>query len=97
MEGFLTTLVHMVDVHVDSKLQLPNIKAPYVRTHALNIYGDSLDSTTPFMAFSGHMHDSVTKPILRCMLGYTNDQRLHYHCHLMTLGIQVCLLISWHE
>ena len=25
-----------------------------------------------------HMRDSVTYPILRCMLGYTNDQQLHH-------------------
>jgi hypothetical protein len=44
-----------------------------------------------------HMPDSVTYPILRCMLCYTNDQQLHHKFHLMTLGVQVCLLISWHE
>ena len=41
------------------------------------------------------MRNSVTYPILRRMLGYTNDQQLHHQCHLTTLGIQVRLLISW--
>jgi hypothetical protein len=31
------------------------------------------------------------------MLGYTNGQQHSHKCHLTTLGIQVCLLISWHE
>ena len=31
------------------------------------------------------------------MLGYKNDQQPHYWCHLMTLGVQVRLLIFWHE
>ena len=26
------------------------------------------------------------------MLGYTNDQQFHHQCHLVILGIQVCLL-----
>ena len=43
------------------------------------------------------MRKSVTYLILRHMLGYANDQQLRSYCHLMTLGIQRCLLISWHE
>jgi hypothetical protein len=43
------------------------------------------------------MWNSVTYPNLRHMLGYTNDQQLHAECHLLTLGVQVLLLISWHE
>ena len=43
------------------------------------------------------MRDCVTYPILRCILGYIDDQQLHYDFHIMTLGSQVCLLISWHE
>ena len=39
------------------------------------------------------MRISVTYPILMHMLGYIDDQQLHHNCHLMTLGIQVCLLI----
>ena len=35
------------------------------------------------------MRYSVTYPILRHMLGYTNDQQLHHCCHLMTLGVHV--------
>jgi hypothetical protein len=41
------------------------------------------------------MNNSVTYPILRRMLSYTNDQQLHHQCHL--IGIQVHLLISRHE
>ena len=40
------------------------------------------------------MHNSVICPILRPMLGNTDDKQLHYQCHLMTLGVQVRLLIS---
>ena len=40
---------------------------------------------------------SVTYPILRHMLGYTNDQQLHHCCYFMTLGVQVHLLIYLHE
>ena len=40
---------------------------------------------------------SVTYPIWRCMLGYTDDQQLHHYCHLTTLDIQVHLLIYWHD
>ena len=41
-------------------------------------------NTTPFM------RESVTSfPVLRRILGYTDDQQLHHHFHLMTLGIQV--------
>jgi hypothetical protein len=35
--------------------------------------------------------------ILRCMLGYTNDQQLYCKCPLVTLGIQVHLLLYGHE
>ena len=42
------------------------------------------------------MHNSVTWPILRRMMGYIDDEQLQYKCHLMTLGVQVRLLISWH-
>ena len=40
-----------------------------------------------------HMCSSVTF----LMLGNIDDQQLHHSCHLVTLGVQVCLLISWHE
>jgi hypothetical protein len=41
---------------------------------------------------------SITYPILRHMLGYTNDhQQRNQSCHLMTLGIQMHLQIFWHE
>ena len=43
------------------------------------------------------MCSSVTYSSLRRMLGYTNDQQLHHYFHLMTFGIQVRLLTSWHE
>ena len=47
-----------------------------------------MQGTKPFVVFS------VTYPILRCILGHTNDQQ----CQLMTQGFQVCLLASsWHE
>ena len=42
------------------------------------------------------MYDSVTYPILRRMLGYTNDQQHYHYRHLMTLGSHVHLLISKH-
>ena len=44
-----------------------------------------------------HIYNSVIHHILRRMLGNTDDQRLHHYNQLMTLGIQVPLLISWHE
>jgi hypothetical protein len=31
------------------------------------------------------------------MLGYNNDKQLHNKFHLMTFGVHVRLLISWHE
>jgi hypothetical protein len=31
------------------------------------------------------------------MLNYTNDQQFHHRYELMTLGVQVHSLISWHE
>ena len=40
------------------------------------------------------MHNSVTYPTLRRMLGYSDDQQLHHHRHLTTLDIQVSLLIN---
>ena len=51
------------------------------------------------------MLDSVTYPIVRRMLGYTNDDFFEKKNPLdpfkvsphMTLGVQVCLLLSWHE
>jgi hypothetical protein len=49
------------------------------------------------MIFSMYMQNSITYHILRHMLGYNNEQQLHYLCHCMTLGIQVHLLISWHK
>ena len=48
--------------------------------------------TTPFTDFSVTSVIVSTYPIQRCMLGYIDDK-----CHLMTLGVQVHLLISWHE
>lgn len=45
-----------------------------------------------------HIRKSVTYPISRCILYYTNDQQLQHNCPLMTLGVQqLRLLISWHE
>ena len=44
-----------------------------------------------------HMCNSATYPILRRMLGYIDDEQLHHKCDLMALGIQMSLLISWHE
>jgi hypothetical protein len=43
------------------------------------------------------MGNSVTDPILMHMLGYTYNQQLHHLGDLMALGIQVCLLLTWHE
>ena len=43
------------------------------------------------------MHNSATYPILGHILAYTDDYQLHHEYHPMTLGIQVRLLISWHE
>ena len=43
------------------------------------------------------MCNSITYPILRHLLGYTHDQQFQHYCHLVTLGIQMCLLVSWHE
>ena len=42
------------------------------------------------------MCNSVIYPIFSHMLGYTKQQ-LHHKCHLMTIGVQVRLLLSWHE
>ena len=56
-----------------------------------------LSNAIDMLAFCVESSNSVTYPILRRMLGYTNDQHLHHKCHLMTLGIQVHLLIAWHE
>ena len=44
-----------------------------------------------------HMRNSVSYLILRCILSYTNDQQFHHQRHLMIVGVQVHLLISWHE
>ena len=44
-----------------------------------------------------HMSNSVTDSILMHMLGYTYNQQVHYLCDLVALGIQVCLLLTWHE
>jgi hypothetical protein len=52
---------------------------------------DMPNSTTPCM------ESSVTCPILRHILGYTNDQQLHHKCHLMTLGVRVHFQIFGHE
>ena len=35
--------------------------------------------------------------ILRGMQGYTNEQKLYYDFHLMTLNIQVHIPIFWHK
>ena len=35
------------------------------------------------------MHNSVTYPILRRMLGYIDDEQFHHKFHLMALGVQV--------
>ena len=43
------------------------------------------------------MRNSVTYPIIGRILGYTKDQQLCYLCHLMTHGVQVHSLLSWHE
>ena len=43
------------------------------------------------------MHNRVNYLMLRCTISSTNDQQLHHYCHLMTLGVQVRLLISWHQ
>ena len=43
------------------------------------------------------MHDDITYFILRHMLGYIDDYQLEHNRHLMTLGIQVRLLLSWLE
>ena len=31
------------------------------------------------------------------MLGYTIDQQVHHECHVMTFGVHVHKLVSWHE
>jgi hypothetical protein len=60
-------------------------------------WGEPTISQSMWPPFQCHMCNSVTYPILRHMLGYSVDQQLHHECHLMTLGVQVRLLISWHE
>ena len=44
-----------------------------------------------------HMRNCVTYPILRCMLGYANDQQLCFKCHLVTLGVLSALtnILAW--
>jgi hypothetical protein len=49
------------------------------------------------MVFSATCVIVSLTPILRHMLGYTDDLQLHHKCHLMTLGVHMHLLISWHE
>ena len=41
--------------------------------------------------FNLHMHTMSTKGEFPCR------PLAHHNCHLMTLGVQVHLLISWHE
>ena len=43
------------------------------------------------------MHNNVTYPNLRGILGYTSDRYAHHQCQLMSLGVEVSLLTSWHE
>ena len=39
----------------------------------------------------------VHYPILKCILGYIDNSQLHLKWQLMTLGVSLCLLISWCE
>ena len=41
-----------------------------------------------------HMWNNVTNHVLKCTLGYIDDEQLHHKCHLMILGVRVHLLIS---
>jgi hypothetical protein len=43
------------------------------------------------------MYNSVTYPILKCVLGYIDDEQLPHKYHLVALGVHVHLLISWHQ
>jgi hypothetical protein len=43
-----------------------------------------------------HMRNDVINPHLRHILSKV-DEQLHHKCHIVTLGIQVRLLISWNE
>jgi hypothetical protein len=43
------------------------------------------------------VYNSVIYPILKRMLGYINDEQLPHKYHLVALGVQVRLLISWHQ
>ena len=45
------------------------------------------------MVFQCHMCNNVTYPILRHMLGYTDDQQLHHYCHLTTLASTVFVFV----
>ena len=47
-----------------------------------------------FISIECCMYDSVTYPILRRMLGYTNDQQHYHYRHLMTLARQSCALTN---
>ena len=40
---------------------------------------------------------NVNYPILQRMLGYIDDLQLHHKYQCMTIGVQVPLLIAWHE
>ena len=40
------------------------------------------------------MHNIVTYHVLRCMLGYIDDQQLYHKCHLMTLGATIILIVE---
>lgn len=45
-----------------------------------------------------HVHNCITYPTWRHMLGYIDDHQLHHQYHLMTLGVHMHLLIisgSW--
>ena len=54
-------------------------------------------SITPYMVFSVTCVVVIMYLVFRHMLCYIDDQRLHHNCHLMTLGVQVHSLTSWHE
>ena len=50
-----------------------------------------------------HVRNSVTYPISRHMLGYTNDKQFHHKCHLLTLDMSMfnnimrCMLVLHYD
>jgi hypothetical protein len=44
-----------------------------------------------------HMSNIITYLVLRCVLGYSDEQQFSSRVSLHDIGVQVRFLISWHE